>query len=142
MKSSIKLFLAAIMFISATAFASAETRTLNKVATASTIDRYIDANTKGNTAYLTTLFSPDLNYQVNNRGKVVVHEREHLIHLLQGQKNIKQNCSTSYTLIDQNDHNAIAKIEMKYEGFTKVDYVSLINDGKYWKINSVITTYR
>lgn len=142
MKSSIKLFFAAIILLSATAFAHAETRMLNKIATASTIDRYIDAITKGNTAHLTTLFSNDLNYQVNNKGKVIVHERERLIHYLEGQKDLKQNCSSSYTLIDQNDQSAIAKIEMKYEGFTKVDYVSLINDGKHWKINSVVTTYR
>jgi len=141
MKSSIKLFFTAIVLISTTAFASAETRMLNKVATAGTIDRYIAAVTKGGTDNLTLLFSDDFNHQINNKGKVTVHNRAQVIGFLRGNKYLTQNCNTSYTLIEQNNNNAIAKVEMKYGEFTKVDYVTLINDGNRWKVSNVVSTY-
>lgn len=141
MKTSIKLFVTAMLFVATTAFAKAETRTINKIATESTIDQYIQIVANGNTKNLQTVFSDQFIQQINNKGKISTHNKAQVVRFLKGQQNIKQNCDTAYTIIEQNDDGAIAKVEMIYDGFTKVDYVTLSNEGNRWKVSNVMSTY-
>lgn len=141
MKTFITSFFAAILIISASAFAKAETKASRLATTTNSVDLYIESITKGNVESLNDLFSAQFRQNTNANGKVTTHTKEELVNFMKRQKNIKQNCSSSYTLIEQNATTAIAKVEMKYRDFTKVDYVTLGREGNDWKVNQVVTTY-
>jgi len=44
--------------------------------------------------------------------------------------------------MEQSGDYSIAKVEMKYRDFTKVDYVTLSKEGADWKVSQVVTTYK
>ncbi|QNL50473.1 nuclear transport factor 2 family protein [Olivibacter sp. SDN3] len=142
MKTLIRLFFAAIIISATAAFARAETKAINKVASASVVDRYIEIVAKGNTLNVEAIFSNQFTQQVANKGKVVQHNRAQVIGFLKKQPNIQQNCETAYTMIEQGNDSAIAKVEMQYEGFTRVEYVTLSNEGGRWKVSQVLSTYQ
>jgi hypothetical protein len=73
---------------------------------------------------------------------VTTHNKEQVIGFLKGQQNVKQDCSTTYTVMEQSGNYSLAKVEIKYRDFSKVDYVTLSKEGADWKINQVVTTYK
>jgi len=141
MKTIVNTILAAILVITTATFAHAENNKLNRLAASGTLEQYIETVTKGNVDDINGLFSESFRQKTNSNEKMITHNREQLVNFLKGEKNVKQNCETSYTVIEENANCAFAKVEMKYEKFTKVDYVSLGREGSEWKVNDVVTSY-
>lgn len=141
MKTFITPFFAAILIISASAFAKAETDPSLLATADNSVHVYIETITKGNVTHVNELFSKQFRHNTNANGKVITHNKEQVIGFIKGQQNVKQNCSTSYTVLEQSGDYSVAKVEMKYRDFTKIDYVTLSREGADWKVNQVVTTY-
>jgi len=142
MKTLTTTFLAAIIFVSTSAFAKAETKSSRLATAGNSVNLYIETITKGNAENIDALFGSHFIQNTNANGKVITHNKEAVIGFIKGQKNVKQNCSTKYTLMEQSGDYSLAKVEMKYSGFTKVDYVTLNKEGADWKVNQIVTTYK
>lgn len=52
------------------------------------------------------------------------------------------NCQTTLQIIDECAHYMIAKVIMKFESFTKIDLITLINEDGNWKVIASIHTYQ
>ncbi|HWV74081.1 MAG TPA: nuclear transport factor 2 family protein [Pseudosphingobacterium sp.] len=142
MKTFLTTFLTAILFVSASAFAKAETKSTRLASADSSVHLYIETITNGNVENIDELFSSQFIQNTNTNGNLTTHNKELLIGFIRGQKNVKQDCSTTYTLLEKGGDYSIAKVEMKYRDFTKVDYVTLTKEGADWKVNQVVTIYR
>lgn len=142
MKTLITSFFAAILFLSVSAFANAATNPSRLATADNSVNVYIEAITKGNMEHVNELFSKQFRQNTNANGKVITHSKEQVIGFLKAQQNVKQDCSTTYTVIEQSGNYSVAKVEMKYRDFTKVDYVTLGKEGADWKVNQVVTTYK
>jgi len=141
-KTLMTTFLAAIIFVSASAFAMAETKSSRLATADNSVNLYIETITNGNVENINELFGSQFIQNTNTNGKVITHNKEQVIGFIKGQKNVKQDCSTTYTVMEQSGNYSLAKVEMKYPDFTKVDYVTLSKEGADWKVNQVVTTYR
>jgi hypothetical protein len=142
MKTLMTTFFAAIIFVSTSAFAKAETKSSRLATADNSVNLYIETIANGNVENINELFASQFVQNTNANGKIITHNKEQVIGFIKGQKNVKQDCSTTYAVMEQSGDYTLAKVEMKYSGFTKVDYVTLSKEGADWKINQIVTTYK
>lgn len=141
MKTSITLFIAVIIVFSSSAFANA-TEDRNLSTAENTIHEYIDGITLGRTENIEALFAESFKRNTASSKAVYSHNKKQVVAFLKQNSNLKQNCVTQYDVIEQSAQFVLAKLEMHYPEFTKIEYVQLCRDGGEWKINQVTTTYR
>lgn len=142
MKSLIKILFAAIVLITASTFAKAEIDGASKKAATNTLHQYIATTTQGKVENIDDLFSDQFRHNINGHAKVITHTKEQVVQFLKGRKNLQEDCIASYRVIEQNETCAIARVEMKYLKFTRINYVTLSREGSKWKVSQVITTFR
>lgn len=139
---TIRLFtIAAIVTISSLGFAVAKGNDVRVAKATNGVELYIDLLCAGDMESVDYLFDQQLTYEVSNNGKVTKYSRQQLIdHMKQG-KGIQQDCRTNYAIVESCGDYALAKVEMKYDSFSRVDYVTLNRYGNEWKVSQVTSTY-
>lgn len=100
---------------------------------------YVEAITSGNIEFNKHLFTPDFEYQNSTNSEVF--NRSEYLNFLKVNKGIKYNCETSYEILDQAGKTSVAKAILKFENFTRVDYITMAQSTDGWKISKVVTTY-
>ncbi|MBB2951198.1 MULTISPECIES: nuclear transport factor 2 family protein [Sphingobacterium] len=105
------------------------------------IDHYVAVMTEGQSAGVEQLFTTDFSQKVQ-ASEDKTNSRSEVISFLKKQKGEQLNCKTSTTIVQESADYMIAKVTMKFEGFTKTDLVTLVNDGGNWKISQSINSYK
>jgi len=105
------------------------------------IGQYVEIITEGQSTGLEQLFASDFNQKVQGP-KTKTNSRSELINFLKKQKGERLNCKTTTQILENSKDYAIAKVIMQFDGFTKNDIVTLINDNGTWKITDSITLYK
>lgn len=141
MKKLINLLFATILIVSTSAFVRAETGAERLNTADKALNLYVAAITQGETQYANELFSEQYRQHSSNQSKSFSHNKQDVIAFLKGNKNIKQNCSTTYHIVETSTSYVLARVEMKYEGFSKIDLVSLSMENGNWKVNQVMSSY-
>lgn len=100
---------------------------------------YVEAISLGNTEFNKHLFTSDFEYRnaINDQ----VSSRSEYLAFLKANKGLKYNCETSYEILDQAGTTSVAKSTMKFEKFTRVDYITMVQTVDGWKVSKVVTTY-
>ncbi|PTX10238.1 nuclear transport factor 2 family protein [Sphingobacterium faecium] len=105
------------------------------------IDHYISVMTEGQTAGVEQLFTSDFSQKIHASNDKT-NSRSEVISLLKKQKGEQLNCKTSTTIVEQSSDYMLAKVTMQFDGFTKIDLVTLVNDGGNWKVSQSINSYK
>ncbi|WP_400263055.1 nuclear transport factor 2 family protein [Sphingobacterium sp. SG20118] len=105
------------------------------------IDHYVAVMTAGQSAGVEQLFAADFNQKVQGFDDKT-NSRSAVISFLKKQKGEQLNCKTSTTIIEESSDYMVAKVTQQFEGFTKTDLVTLVNDGETWKVTQSINTYK
>ena len=105
------------------------------------IDHYISVMTEGQTAGVEQLFTSDFSQKIHASNDKT-NSRSEVISLLKKQKGEQLNCKTSTTIVEQSSDYMLAKVKMQFDGFTKIDLVTLVNDGGNWKVSQSINSYK
>ena len=100
---------------------------------------YVEALTTGNIDYNKHLFTSDFEYR--NTANKEVTARSAYISFLKANKGLKYNCTTTYDILDQAGSTCIAKATMKFDNFTRIDYITMQQTKDGWKVSKVVTTY-
>ncbi|MGX5690077.1 putative lumazine-binding protein [Arcticibacter tournemirensis] len=138
---TLKNIAAALLFVlSVSAFAAEQTQS-NKSQIDAAVTTYIDALNYGKIKGLSAVLDQDLKFTVSQGQTILNYNKTQMIESLKAQENIVQNCKTDYTMIESNPGQAIAKVTMKYDGFSKVNFVTLSNTSKGWKITNISSSY-
>ncbi len=106
-----------------------------------TIDHYVVVMTEGQSAGVEQLFTSDFNQKVQ-AAEAKINSRSEVISFLKKQKGEQLNCKTSTTIVEQSRDYMVAKVTQQFEGFTKTDLITLVNDGGNWKVSQSINTYK
>ncbi|GAA4778808.1 hypothetical protein GCM10023231_01730 [Olivibacter ginsenosidimutans] len=143
MKTFITSIAAAIIFISNSAFANTEGKANRSTVAAinHSLDLYTDALTNGQVAGLDQLFSEQFQQRYSTKKAGHTFGKEQVLGFLKKQKNIRQDCETDYSIVDENKGVAIAKVTMKYATFSRVDYVTVAQSKDDYQITQVVTTF-
>ncbi|WP_186812870.1 nuclear transport factor 2 family protein, partial [Sphingobacterium faecium] len=105
------------------------------------IDHYVAVMTEGQSAGVEQLFTSDFSQKVQ-ASEDKTNSRLEVISFLKKQKGEQLNCKTSSIILQESADYMIAKVTMQFEGFTKTDLVTLVNDGGNWKISQSINSYK
>ena len=105
------------------------------------IDHYVAVMTAGQSAGVEQLFTSDFSQKVQ-ASEDKTNSRSEVISFLKKQKGEQLNCKTSTTIVQESADYMIAKVTMQFEGFTKTDLVTLVNDGGNWKVSQSINSYK
>jgi hypothetical protein len=105
------------------------------------IDHYVAIMTEGQSAGVEQLFTSDFNQKVQT-SENKINSRSEVITFLKKQKGEQLNCKSSTSIVQESADYMIAKVTMQFEGFTKTDLVTLVNDGGNWKISQSINSYK
>ena len=140
MKTLQNIALTILISLSAYGFAQAATerplKAMDQVITA-----YIDCTTQGNLENVKYIFSDNFRHSMNRNGNLFIINKKEMIDFLQTTKNIKQNCETTYNIVESSPDCAIVKVSMKYANFTKVDLVTICASEDGWAVSQVVSTY-
>ncbi|QQD12262.1 nuclear transport factor 2 family protein [Sphingobacterium sp. UDSM-2020] len=105
------------------------------------IDHYVAVMTEGQSAGVEQLFTADFSQKVK-ASEDKTNSRSEVISFLKKQKGEQLNCKTSTTIVQESADYMIAKVTMQFEGFTKTDLVTLVNEGGNWKVSQSINSYK
>ena len=105
------------------------------------IDHYVAVMTEGQSAGVEQLFTSDFSQKVH-ASEDKTNSRSEVISFLKKQKGEQLNCKTSTTIVEQSSDYMLAKVTQQFEGFTKTDLVTLVNDGGNWKVSQSINSYK
>jgi len=105
------------------------------------IDHYVAVMTEGQSAGVEQLFTTDFSQKVHASTNMI-NSRSEVISFLKKQKGEQLNCKTNTTIVEESSDYMVAKVTQQFEGFTKTDLVTLINDGGNWKVSQSINSYR
>ena len=97
--------------------------------------------TEGQSVGVEQLFTSDFSQKVQ-ASEDKTNSRPEVISFLKKQKGEQLNCKTSTTIVRESADYIIAKVTMQFEGFTKTDLVTLINDSETWKVSQSINSYK
>lgn len=102
---------------------------------------YIQAVTDGKIAALPEVLDKNVKFTTSRGENVLSFGRTEVLNSLKSSENVKQNCVTEYSVIESTPSASVVKVIMKYDGFSKVTYLSLANTTKGWKITSAATSF-
>ena len=105
------------------------------------IDHCVAVMTEGQSAGVEQLFTTDFSQKVQ-ASEDKTNSRSEVISFLKKQKGEQLNCKTSTTIVQESADYMIAKVTMQFEGFTKTDLVTLVNDEGNWKVSQSINSYK
>jgi len=140
MKTLKTLTAALLIILTSSAFANDETKS-EKLMMDYTVKRYIDAITHGQVKGISEIFDKDVKMTTTRNKEIVNYEKSDILWALKYTKNAEQNCTTDYKFLEINPTQAIVKVSMNYEGFTKVNIASMANTAKGWKITNIATCF-
>jgi len=115
---------------------SAEKLTMDHV-----LQTYINAVTHGQITGLSDVLENSVKFTTTRGAKIINNSKSEMLTALTRTSNINQNCITEHSVIEQTSTQAVIKVSMKYEDFTRVNVINLAKAGKRWKITNVSTSF-
>ncbi|MGV3706541.1 MAG: nuclear transport factor 2 family protein [Arcticibacter sp.] len=138
---TIKLLTTAFLFIiSLSSFGKDENNT-EKLKMDYAVKTYIEAVTHGKVKGLSDVLESDAKFTLTQGEKIIRFSRYETLSSLKNNEGIHQNCSSDYKIMEIDAAQAIVKVTLKYDTFSKVNFLSLANTKKGWKITNVSTSF-
>jgi len=105
------------------------------------INTYVDAMTRGKLQGLNDVLDNSVEFNMLRGKTVLSFSKKQMLDYLQTTKNTEQVCTTNTTIIESDANVAVVKVDMKYEGFVRSNYVTIANTGSGWKITNVYSVF-
>lgn len=129
------------LFITFTA-AKASTPTINeKLTVRYAISTYLDAFTHGKTSGLADIVDDNAKFSHMRGQQVVSFSKIQILESLKNQQDVEQNCKTTARIVENSATLVVYKVQMKYENFSRVNYVTMTDTGAGWKITNISTVF-
>lgn len=140
MKTLKTITAALLIVLSTSAFAKDDTK-IEKLSINYALKAYVDAVAHGKIDGLNDVMDKDVKFTTTRGQQIINHDKDQVLKSLKHLQNVEQNCSTEFSIVESTPTQSIVKVTMKYDGFSKINYLSMSNTGKGWKIVSVATSF-
>ena len=101
---------------------------------------FLEASTLGQATLNEELLAKDFQYYSASAPDITYNKKQYS-EFLKSTKGLKYNCKTSYQILDESGNHCVAKVIMKFENFTRVDYITLNRSTDSWKVSKVVSTF-
>jgi hypothetical protein len=105
------------------------------------VNTYVDAMTRGKLNGLNDVLDKSAAFSMVRGNQVLSFDKKEMINYLHSNRNTEQVCTTSTSMVENNPNLAIVKVDMKYDNFTRSNYITVVNTGSGWKITNVYSTF-
>ena len=113
-----------------------------KLTVQAAIKGFVDAFANGKIKGFSEMLDPDVTFTTTRRGEVISFTKTEMLDDLKKSANIVQNCQTKYEIIESLPNQALVKVTMKYENFSKENLITLTDSNKGWRITKISTSFR
>jgi hypothetical protein len=105
------------------------------------INTYVDAMTRGKLQGLNDVLDQSAQFSMLRGKTVLSFNKKQVLDYLQANKNTEQTCTITTSIVESNANVAVVKVDMKYDGFVRSNYVTIANTGNGWKITNVYSVF-
>jgi len=106
------------------------------------INTYVDAMTRGRVNGLNEVLDQSVKFSMLRGKEMLSFDKKEMMTFLSKSKNVEQSCVTSTSVVESNGDVAVIKVDMKFDGFTRSNYLTLANTGSGWKITNVYSVFK
>lgn len=106
------------------------------------INTYVDAITRGKLNGLNDVLDQSVKFNMLRGKKMLSFDKKQMMEFFKGDKNVEQACTTSTDVVESNADVKVVKVDMKFDGFTRSNYVTVANTGDGWKITNVYSVFK
>ena len=140
---TLNTFVVAVIMVFVSVAAKADPKTKKeKLTVKDAIEGYLDAFTKGKIKGFADLLDENVKFTTTRGDKVLTYTKSDILETLRNGANIVQNCETSTAIVETLPNQAVVKVSMKYDNFTKENFITLTESDSGWKITHVSTSYK
>lgn len=140
MKTIQTLLAATFMVLSLNSFAIEDPKS-QKLGMDYALKTYIDAIASGKVKGFAEILDNDVKFTITRGEKIINYSKSEMLSSLKSSENISQNCQTNYAIVEQGPTQAIIKVTMKYDVFSRINYVTMAQTSKGWKITNVSSVF-
>ncbi len=140
MKTLKTIAAALLMVLSVSAFANDDSK-IEKSKINYALKAYVDAVAHGKIEGLADVLDKDIKFTTTRGEQIINYNKVQMLNSLRHLQNVEQNCSTEFSIMESTPTQSVVKVTMKYEGFSKISYLSMANTNQGWKIVSVATSF-
>lgn len=105
------------------------------------ITTYVNAFTHGKTSSLANIIDDSAKFSHNRGEKIISFNKNQILESLANQENIEQNCTTTTNVVENNASLVVYKVQMKYQNFSRTNYVTMTDTGNGWKVTNVSSVF-
>ncbi|MXV17706.1 nuclear transport factor 2 family protein [Hufsiella ginkgonis] len=102
---------------------------------------YVDAFSHGKNENLASVLDKDAKMTVQRGKSILTYNKANILQIAKYTEGTEQNCKTSYSVIENLPGQVIVKVNLDYEKFSQVNYVTMLQTDKGWKITNVSSVY-
>lgn len=106
------------------------------------INTYIDAISHGKMAGVKDILDANVKFSMMRGDKVIDYTRAQMLSFMQENHDIEQSCTVTTSEMESNYNTSVVKVDMKYNGFVRSNFVTITNTGKGWKITNVYSVFK
>ncbi len=105
------------------------------------IATYVDAFTHGRSNGLADVIDDNAKFSHSRGQQVVSFSKNQILESLNSQQGVEQNCKTTTKIVENSTSLVVYKVQMKYDNFSRISYVTMTDTGAGWKITNVSTVF-
>lgn len=109
---------------------------------ANAITAYVNTVTLGQSADLADAVENNAKFSILRGEDVLSFNKAEMLKFANENKDVRQDCKTSVTEMENNDDMSIVKVDMDFGTFTRTNYVTVANTGEGWKITNVYSVFK
>jgi len=99
---------------------------------------YIAATTQGDLTDFEKILDNNVIFTTTRNDVAITLKTEDVINNLKANAGIKQDCTTTTTLVKETGENTVYEVDVKYADYVRANYITLVgSDESGWKITNV-----
>lgn len=141
MKTLKTIFIALLVTLTFTAAKANNPNIKERLTMRYAINIYVDAFTHGKSAGLFEIIDENAKFLHNRGQQVISFSKNQILQSLENEHNVEQNCTTIIKIVENNSNLVVYKVQMKYQNFSRTNYVTMTDTGNGWKITNVSSVF-
>ena len=132
--------------IIALSFGAVQAKTIKaeneKLTVSFALNVYVNAVTHGQINGLNDVLDKNAKFSMMRGTELLNFNKTEELAFIKSTENTEQNCKTSTYITETNPDFTVVKVDMKYSGFVRTNYVTLANTNDGWKITSIYSVFK
>ncbi|RFZ85988.1 hypothetical protein DYU05_10500 [Mucilaginibacter terrenus] len=141
MKKLTTIFLGLALLLTTTLVNAKPVSTNENLTAIHAINTYVDAITRGKVQGLNDVLDQSVKFSMLRGKTMLSFDKKQMIDFLKQGRNVELACTTNTEVVERNADVAVVKVDMKFENFTRSNYVTIANTPSGWKITNVHSVF-